>query len=154
MAHVLSPPSGPRCCAGVCTAQLCRCWGTSFALLKQSHSAPSCPANAPKCAGREQLLFPASTAPGSWAVAVHRQAHPTPPASALAFLRSGSFCIHTEGVIPLQKRGHPPPSPRCSVPLYCCTHCLLSQCWASSLMWNYWINMMNAPSPAEPCQRL
>lgn len=120
MAHVPSPPSGPCCCAGVCTAQLCRCCRTSFPLLEQSHSAPSCPANAPKCAGEGPAALPASTAPGSWAVSVHMQTHPTSA-------QTPSFCIlfpavwillhpYWRGTSPL-KWGHSP-SPKCYLPLY------------------------------------
>lgn len=135
----------------VAEGQVFLCWSKAFQLAaaRQTH---------PSVLGRDQLLFPASTAPGSWAVAVHMQTHPAsahPPASAFSFLQSGFFCIHAEGGTPPLKWGHLPPPPKCYVPLYCFPHCLLhSQCQASSVMWNYWINMTNILSPTEPCQRL
>lgn len=115
-----SRPAEPHC-AGA-EGQVLLGWSKAIQLPAARQARPS-------VLGRDQLLFPASTVPGSWAVLCTCRPtphQPTPPASAVSFLQSCSFCIHPKGGIPPLKRGHPPPSPRCYVPLYCFARCLLT----------------------------
>lgn len=95
-------------CALPTTRPLLLCWGLHSPITQalpdkfssaeaKSFRAPSCPANAPKCAGEGPAALPASTVPGSWAAAVHMQTHPTSAPTPSFCALCPAVCIHTEG---------------------------------------------------------